>query len=214
MNIFAKSGLRYFRQLYYFSHLKKHQWLKEQDLIKVQDKKLRALIKHAYQKVPYYHDLFDSIGIEPQNIRSVRDLQKIPVLTKENIRKNYPDKIITRGIDITKCHTISTTGSTGIPLKVAFSSKMHDYTQALYLFTFTECGLRLTDKLVGIYHRDYRSSLLKVLLNKMGFLKWENIPIFNHVESILESLKRSEPDVLSTYPSMLTLLSKEIRNNV
>jgi phenylacetate-CoA ligase len=65
--------------------------------------------------------------------------------------------------------------------------------------------------LVGIYHRDYQSSLLKVLLNKIGFLKWENIPIFNPVGSILESLKRSEPDVISAYPSMLTLLSKEIR---
>jgi phenylacetate-CoA ligase len=211
MNIIPKPNLRYFRQLYYFSQLKKHQWLKEEDLKKIQEKKLRALIKHAYENVPYYHHLFDSVGIKPQNIQRLKDLQKIPILSKENIRKNYPDKIITSGTDITKCHTVSTTGSTGIPLKVAFSSKMYDYTQALYLFTFTECGLRFTDKLVGIYHRDYRSSLLKVLLNKMGFLKWENIPIFNPVGSILESLKRSEPDVISSYPSVLTLLSKEIR---
>jgi phenylacetate-CoA ligase len=211
VKIFPKPKLRYFRQLYYLAQLKKHQWLKERDLIRVQEKKLRALIKHAYENVPYYHHLFDSVGIIPQNIQSVKDLQKIPILTKENIRKNYPDKIIAKGTDITKCHTISTTGSTGMPLKAAFSSKMYDYTQALYLFTFTECGLRLKDKLVGIYHRDYRSSLLKVLLNKMGFLKWQNIPIFNHVGSILESLKRSAPDVISAYPSMLTLLSKEIR---
>ena len=211
MNIFSKLKLRYFRQLYYFAQLKKHQWLKERDLIKIQEKKLRALIKHAYENVPYYHHLFDSVGIKPQNIQRLKDLQKIPILSKINIRKNYPDKIITKGTDITKCHTVSTTGSTGIPLKVAFSSKMYDYTQALYLFTFTECGLRLTDKLVGIYHRDYRRSFLKVLLNKMGFLKWENIPILNPVEYVLESLKHSEPDVISTYPSMLTLLSKEIR---
>jgi phenylacetate-CoA ligase len=211
VKIFPKSKLRYFRQLYYFAQLKKHQLLKERDQIRVQEKKLRALINHAYENVPYYHQLFDSVGIKPQNIQRVKDLQKIPILSKEDIRKNFPDNIIAKGTDITKCHTVSTTGSTGIPLKFAFSSKMYDYTQALYLFSFTECGLRLTDKLVGIYHRDYQSSLLKVLLNKIGFLKWENIPIFNHVESILESLKRSEPDVISAYPSMLSLLSKEIR---
>lgn len=211
MSMFPISGWHYIRQLFYLSQLKKHQWLKEQDLIEIQEKKLRALVKHANQYVPYYRDSFDSIGIEPRDIQTVRDLQKLPILTKENIRKNYPDKLVSKGINFTKCHTVSTTGSTGLPLKVAFSSKMHDYTQALYLYSFTECGLRLTDKMVGIYHRDYRSSMLKSLLNKMGMLQWENIPIFNPVGSILEYLKYSDPDVLSTYPSMLTLLAKEIR---
>lgn len=84
--MFTLSGLQYFRQLYYLSQLKRHQWLEEEELKKVQEKKLSALIKHAYQNVRYYRNLFDSIGIEPQDIRTVRDLQKIPILTKKNIK--------------------------------------------------------------------------------------------------------------------------------
>jgi phenylacetate-CoA ligase len=91
MKIFPKLEPRYFRQLYYLAQLKRHQWLKEKDLIKIQEKRLKALINHAYHDVPFYHDLFDSEGIKPKDINCVKDLQKIPILTKEIVRKNYPE---------------------------------------------------------------------------------------------------------------------------
>jgi len=49
------------------------------------------------------------------------------------------------------------------------------------------------------------------LFEKIGILRWEFISIFNPIESILEYLKYFRPDVISTYPSMLLLLSKKIR---
>ena len=200
MNIFQKQNFRYFRQLYYFAQLSRHQWFKERNLIKIQEKKLRALIKHAYQKVPYYHDLFDSIGIEPQDIRSVRDLRKIPILTKENLRKNYPGKIIAEGTDLAKCHTISTKGSKGITLKSAISAQEYDYVVSLTLFVYLGCGVRLKDKVVTIRHKGYQIPN-NFLFKKTGILNWQNISIFNPVDSILEVLKKYNPDIIHTYPS-------------
>jgi phenylacetate-CoA ligase len=214
MYSFSKPKPSYYRQLYYITQLKRHQWFRENVLLGIQEKRLRALTNHAYQNVPFYHNLFDSAGIKPQDVKSLKDLQKIPILTKEIVRNNYPDKIVDRRSDKKNCIFKSTTGSTGVPLEVCFSSKGYDYSSSSYIFAFLECGLRLTDKLVSIRHQAYISDstyLFKILLQKMGIFNWENISIFNPVESILESLRKSKPDVISTYPSMLLILSKKIK---
>jgi phenylacetate-CoA ligase len=172
------------------------------------------MINHAYYKVPFYHDLFDSKGIKPQDINCVKDLQKLPILTKEIVRKNYPDKIVTKGLDITKCHNASTTGSTGMPLKISFDAKGHDRLIAFALFIWSEFGLRLKDKFVTIRHIGFKTDN-NILFKKMRILNWENISIFNSVDDILNGLISSKPDVIYSYPSMLLILSQEIeRKNI
>lgn len=210
MNIFLGVKLKYFRQIYYFTQLKRHQWLEEKDLIGIQEIKLRALINHAYQNVPFYRDLFNSVGVKPKDINSVNDLQKIPIISKEDIRKNYPNKILAKELDISNCLIRSTTGSCGMPLKVAFSPEVLTFQESVSFFAFFESGLRLTDKVVKIYHTDSQNNLFPKLFKKLGIFDWETISIFNSVESIIESLKYLNADVIRTYPSMLLLLSNEI----
>jgi phenylacetate-coenzyme A ligase PaaK-like adenylate-forming protein len=52
MNILPITQFCYFRKLYHLHHLKKHQWLESEDLIRLQEKRLKDLINHAYQNVP------------------------------------------------------------------------------------------------------------------------------------------------------------------
>jgi len=40
--------------------------------------KLKAIIRHAYENVPFYHRKFDRAGIIPDDITSISDLSKIP----------------------------------------------------------------------------------------------------------------------------------------
>ena len=87
MNIPKVQKQNPFRQLCYFARLRRQRWSKERDLLEIQEKRLRALTNHAYNNVPYYQDLFDSAGVKPLDIKSVKDLKKIPILTKENIKK-------------------------------------------------------------------------------------------------------------------------------
>jgi phenylacetate-CoA ligase len=153
--------------------------------------------------------LFDSSGLKPEDVGNIEDLQKIPILTKEVARNNYPDKLVVSGMDITKCHTSSTTGSSGVPLKVSFNVRGHDFRFALALFIWSELGLKLKDKFVTIQHRDYKTDN-NIVFQKMGILNWENVSIFNRVEDILKTLSNIKPDVIYSYPSMLFLLSQGI----
>ena len=61
-----------------------------------QTQRMRELVSDAYRYSPYYRQLFDSLSLKPEDIRTIGDLEKIPPLTKEIIRERYDD-ILLRG---------------------------------------------------------------------------------------------------------------------
>ncbi len=77
-----------------------------------QNEKLRALVRHAYENVPYYRDRWKALKLSPDDIRSRADLWKIPVLTKEDVRQ-HADRFISRKTarrELLSRHTSGTTG--------------------------------------------------------------------------------------------------------
>ena len=77
-----------------------------------QDEKLRSLVRHAYENVPYYRERWKGLKIAPEDIRSRRDLHKLPILTKEEVRQNA-DRLISQKIprrELLERHTSGTTG--------------------------------------------------------------------------------------------------------
>lgn len=82
------------------------------DIESYQGEKLRELIKYVYENVPYYCDLMKSLKLIPDDIRSRKDLVKLPVLTKEDVRNNF-HKLISNKVkkrDLIFKHTSGTTG--------------------------------------------------------------------------------------------------------
>ena len=51
--------------------------LSRKKIEELQLKRLRKILIHAYENVPFYREKFDSAGVEP-NIKSLDDLQKFP----------------------------------------------------------------------------------------------------------------------------------------
>ena len=68
--------------------LEKTQWLSAQELKSLQLQRLRQLLLHAYQHVPYYRDLFDTAGFNVTKVESLTALGRLPFLTKSIIREN------------------------------------------------------------------------------------------------------------------------------
>jgi phenylacetate-CoA ligase len=90
----------------------RNDWTYEQ-LIQYRDAKLQRMIKHCYETVPYYKDLFDEKGINYNEIKTLDDLKILPILTKDIVKKNYND-FISKDIPKEKMvlsHTSGTTGS-------------------------------------------------------------------------------------------------------
>ena len=71
--------------------LKKSQWWSKEQLGEYQLQQLSKLLHYAYENVPYYSKVFDESGLKPKDIQDFNDLQKLPFLTKDIIRKNLKD---------------------------------------------------------------------------------------------------------------------------
>ena len=77
-----------------------------------QDERLVKQVKHVYDNVPYYRNLMEKKGVVPEDIRSAEDLNKLPFLTKDDLREAYPYGLL--AVPLSDCVRIqSTSGTTG-----------------------------------------------------------------------------------------------------
>ena len=81
---------------------------------RVQDRRLIALVAHAYNRVPLYRRRFDEAGVHPRQIWGVDDLPLLPPLDRQEVAKAPLDEVLARGADPSKLAQLCTSGSTGI----------------------------------------------------------------------------------------------------
>ena len=84
----------------------------------VREKKLRSLVRHAYAKVPYYRELFDSVKIKPDDIRTPEDLAHLPQTSRAHLQDLDLKEKTAMGAALDRCRVSSTSGTTGIPLQI------------------------------------------------------------------------------------------------
>lgn len=78
----------------------------------IQNEKFLKQVAHVYKNVKYYHDLMDAKGIKPEDIRSLDDINKLPFISKSDLRDSYPYGML--GVPLSDCVRIhSTSGTTG-----------------------------------------------------------------------------------------------------
>ena len=81
-------------------------------LEKLQGERLRKTVELVYEKVPFYREKFKTAGIKPSDIKSVKDLARLPFTTKQDLRDNYPFGLFTVPRDeVVRIHASS--GTTG-----------------------------------------------------------------------------------------------------
>ncbi len=78
----------------------------------LQSKRLVEQVKYVYEHVKVYHDKMDAAGVGPDDIKGLEDLHKLPFITKDELRDNYPYGFL--GVPLKDCVRIqSTSGTTG-----------------------------------------------------------------------------------------------------
>lgn len=130
-----------------YKTLLKNQWKEYVELKKAQDKKLRKMIKFAYDKVPYYHNLFRKLNLRPDDILNVEDLEKLPILTKDTIKQHWDD-FKPLNLEKIKYYDMATGGSTGIPLRYRLEKMDKTLGNALMYRGWNYGGYNLGDKIV------------------------------------------------------------------
>ena len=93
--------------------LKQSEWWSRDKLREYQEARLRDLIRHAFESVPYYRRVMGERGLGPNDIQTIDDLRKLPILTKEIVRRNGNDMVsrAVRSRDTVRYQTGGTTGA-------------------------------------------------------------------------------------------------------
>jgi phenylacetate-CoA ligase len=175
------------------------------ELERLQIKKFRSILIHAYDSVPFYHERLKNAGIKPSDVQTIGDIGKIPLTTKKDLQCTPLSQIVARDVNIDRCVKSRTSGSTGLPLITLADKRTDDIDGAMWLRAFFENGMRLRDKTVEI--RDPRSFHKRTLLEHFGILKREYVSIFDDVKAQAAFLAKQNPDIIESYPSSMELLA-------
>ncbi|MEG1890711.1 MAG: phenylacetate--CoA ligase [Clostridia bacterium] len=101
---------------------------------KLQLERLQWSVRHAYNHVPMYHDKMERAGVKPSDIRTLKDIAKIPLTSKMELREQYPFKLLAVPMhDIVRIHASS--GTTGQPITAGYTRRDLD--------TWAECIARM-----------------------------------------------------------------------
>ncbi len=204
--------------LKYYEDFQETQWLSYSILKNQQEMQLRKLVHFAYQNVPYYTKLFDKLKLKPSDINTIKDLENLPVLTKEIIKKNWEDFI---PINLNKYGYInnSTGGSTGNPLKYRMSLEDYERGIALLYRGWGYAGYKLGNKVAVIAG----SSLIPITSSKIKrefkifLLNTRHYSSFDMSEKklfdYLKDINNWKPDFIRGYASSLYLFAKFIKDN-
>lgn len=129
-----------------FAEALQTEWLSEDRLRELQNEKLRRLVRHCYENVPYYRRVFTERKLRPEDIRDREDLAKLPVLTKQLIREHYQE-LCAEDIRLRQTLEGSTGGSTGTPMRFLEDLETWNKTRGLNLRGWTWAGFQVGEKL-------------------------------------------------------------------
>ncbi|MCD6171191.1 MAG: hypothetical protein J7J36_02070, partial [Thermoplasmata archaeon] len=89
-------------------------WKSKSVIEKYRSRAFKKILKYA-MKIPMYRKKYKGIDIDRITIDNI---EKLPILTKEDIRKNFPNGIVPPNFNFEKAHLVSTSGSTGQPTSI------------------------------------------------------------------------------------------------
>lgn len=103
-------------------------WNQEAECMPLKEKEelqlnlLKKVVERAYENVPYYKNLFDNLKLKPDDIKSLKDIEKLPFTTKSDLRDAYPfGMFAVPEEEIIEVHTSS--GTTGKPTVSGYTLK-------------------------------------------------------------------------------------------
>lgn len=183
-------------------------WTREQ-LDAYQDEKLRRLVVHAANHVPYYKELFSKLKLDANDIATKKDLQKLPILAKVMIKEQGSERFTSSAISKKKMVKSSSSGSTGEPLFFYRTREAYSMNLAANLRGWYWMGFRLGDKYVKL-SQNARKNPLKRLQDRMSRnLYLATNPLLDaNFDHILKEIERYKPKYLRCYPDPLLFLAR------
>jgi len=185
--------------------LLRNQWLPPEALRRLQERKLRRLMEHAWRNVPFWRKRFEKAGVRPEEINHVEDLRRLPVIDKSDIRNADPRELTDRRVaGSDSLVEIETSGSSGEPLEFPIDGRYDQFRKAQYLRPYFTNGQRFTDK---VLRASVHAEKPARWFHRLGILREERVFSGEAPGKFVSALRRLKPQVLVGYGSFLSLVA-------
>lgn len=184
---------------------------------RMQLKKFREVFEYARKNSSFYKNLYRDAGVLELEIKTIDDIEKIPVIDKYLLKKyNYQD-IITRPLT-NRLNLHTTSGSSGEPFKV-YQNKYEDYTAHVRVFIMLQTlGYNPFRHITMITRYESNDkfkiegdvSILSKLQKYLNLFQRHIISIYEEPAVIIKKVELDKPFILWSTPSVLDMIANEL----
>lgn len=180
-----------------------------------QEQQIKRLLRHCYDKVPFYHQYFKELNLNPSEIQSLQDFSKLPVIDKQFVKTNQKLFHAKSMLSLLNRKGYSS-GTTGTPISIVRNYNSINYENAAVWHYWNHVGdnecrrITLRGEIIHPAEQDkppfwkYNPANHELLMSSYH-LSLENADLF--IEQILDF----KPEILYCYPSTGALLAKIFR---
>lgn len=179
--------------------------------------RLAEVVRFAGATVPYYRDLFSSIGFDPGKIDGdSRYLEDLPYLTKDIIREQG-DRLLSGNREEQRIHIATTGGSTGPSVEILYDQPAADWSSAITRESRRRIGnshwrseLHFASSFPEVFPwRDRLREQIKCLAMNRDNIFFENFSSAEF-ERIWRKIKIIRPHLVHAHPSTVDLLAAHV----
>ena len=186
--------------------LEQSQWWAPDALRALQLARLRRLAAHAYAQVPFYRRLWDAHGVHPQDIRSLDDLARLPLLDKPTLRAAYPADALAANADRSQLVRYASSGSTGEPLQFVMTRAEKGQRWAVMFRSWAMAGayqgMRAANvkdgHALGVFHSGPLQRLEQQATRMLNLSAYAVAD--QRLDQVVSDLVRFRPEVMFAYP--------------
>lgn len=177
-----------------------------------QFQKLKEMVDIAYYHTDFYKLKYDKAKFHPDDLQTLADINKIPLLTKDEVRQHGKDMVDKR-IDIKTLSKGYTSGTTGKALELFFDKKTVSREWASICYQWERVGYKAGDGRIELrgFIQDDRDFIFlpdeRVLRINIIKMSSENI------KNILNKIQQLEYKFIHGYPSAIYKFAKIIKTN-
>ena len=181
--------------------------------LKENPEKIERYRERAFQRVlrnamktPMYREKYRGIDLSRITLKTI---DRLPILTKQDIRKHFPHGVVPEGYDTRRALTVSTSGSTGQPTSIY--TDFYTIIKALmgFIRELEACGMSWRTRMSVIVDLTPRAIEEAYLVKGMPF-KFNHVQLLDvgeNVERMIEKIDAFRPRFIGGYPGVLMALA-------
>ncbi len=186
-----------------------------EELQKYQNTAFKTMLNYAYT-IPLYREKYKAVGIKPQDVQGLSDIKKLPMITKEDLRSNFPTRVVPPSFQTRNAIVAATSGTTGRSLSLYsdFSTvirSMIGFRRALLEHGIpwqkTRISLLLDLSENSFENEYFLQSILSPMKHLIPLRQLQILDILSPPKDLIEQVSRFEPEVILGYPFVILQLA-------